>query len=353
VLLLREHNDLVLRSGYPPADTLGPTEFTAARWALDHREMAGRHSNTLPNSAMTFFPIATGKAVLGVIGLLIAPDAPPLDPERRRLLDALVDQSGVAIERANLETEIQDSRVSAEKEKLRGALLSSLSHDLRTPLAGIVGSVTSLLSYGTDFSAAARRDLLLTIQEEADRLNRFVANLLDMTRLESGAFALRRDWTEVADLVGSAVSRIKSRLTGRAIRLDIAPGLPLVRVDFVLLEQVLFNVLDNALKYAPAGSEIVIAARQEADTLAIDITDSGTGIPTADLERVFDKFYRVQGGDRQVAGTGLGLSICRGFVEAHGGTIVARSPVAGGHGTTIAIRLPVERQPAAAAVPGS
>lgn len=350
VVLLPEDDKLALKIGYPPEDTLGAAEWAAANWARDHGEVAGRGSSTLPNADMLFLPIKTGQGTIGVIGLQPESNAPPSDPERRRTLDALIDLAAVAIERTNLEDQIRATRVLAETERLRGALLSSISHDLRTPLASILGSVTSLLSERVQFGEAARKDLLLTIQEEAERLNRFVGNLLDMTRLESGALQIKRDWVEATDLISTAVASARGRLKDRDVCLGIAPGLPLIRVDFVLFQQVLLNLLDNAGKYAPSGSTVRVRAQRDGEWVEIEVIDEGPGIPVDDLERIFDKFYRVRGGERQVAGTGLGLSICRGIVEAHGGTIVARSPVAAGQGTAFIVRLPIEIQPTSAIV---
>jgi two-component system, OmpR family, sensor histidine kinase KdpD len=348
VILLPEDGQLTIAGSYPPEDTLGAAEQMAAQWARDHGEPAGRHSETLPNAAMLFVPLKAGQGVVGVLGVERENSAAPFDPDERRMLDALADQAAVAIERANLNEEMRATRVLAESEKLRTALLSSISHDLRTPLAAIIGSATSLLSDGALFSEAAKRDLLQVIYEEAERLNRFVANLLSMTRLESGALQMNLTWVEVGDLLSTAAAAAQSRLAGRDLRLEIAPGLPLVRIDFVLFQQVLLNVFDNAGKYAPPASTVTVSARRDDGAVAIEVVDEGPGVPPDDLERIFDKFYRVRGGERQVAGTGLGLSICRGIVEAHHGTIVARSPVAAGHGTAFIIRLPIETQPAPA-----
>jgi two-component system sensor histidine kinase KdpD len=345
VILLPEDGMLSIKGSYPPEDTLGPAEQGAAQWAWDHSEPAGRHSATLPRADMLFLPLKTGQGTVGVLGMQREKQEVALDPGERRMLDAMVDQAAVAIERANLNEEMRAARVLTETEKLRTALLSSISHDLRTPLSSILGSASSLLADDVRFSDQARRDLLLTIQEEAERLNRFVGNLLDMTRLESGALEVKRDWTELADLVGTTLGAVRERLAGREIRLDIAPGLPLIRVDFLLFQQVLSNLLDNAGKYAPAGSTVTVTAHLEGDEVVIEVIDEGPGVPPEDLERIFDKFYRVKRLDRQIAGTGLGLSICRGIVEAHGGRITARSPVDAGHGAAFTIRLPVERQP--------
>lgn len=345
VILLPDSDRLALRMGYPPDDELDEAERTAARWAWQKGEVAGRGSDTLPTIAWTFLPLKTARGTIGTIGLQFPDGAITLDPDQRRLLDALLDQAAVAVERTLLDRQMAESRMTAETERLRTALLSSISHDLKTPLASIIGSTSSLQAYGDSFSAAARNDLLVTIREEAERLNRFVANLLDITRLESGAIELRRDWVEAGDVIGSAVGRIRAQLGNRKIELDIPPGLPLIRVDFALFEQTLFNLLDNAAKYAPDGSTIRISTRVEGAKLIIEVVDGGPGIPESDLERIFDKFYRVKAGDRRAAGTGLGLSICRGFVEAHGGAVSARSPVAAGRGTAFAIRMPIDPQP--------
>jgi two-component system sensor histidine kinase KdpD len=251
----------------------------------------------------------------------------------------------VAIERATLDREMEEAHVSAETDKLRTALLSSLSHDLRTPLSSIKGAVTALREQGFWLGEVARDELLQTVDEETDRLSRFVANLLDMTRLESGALRLKRDWAEIGELIGSAVARSKSRLGRRRVEMEIAKDLPLLKLDFTLMQQVVFNLLDNAAKYAPDDTTVRVTAQREGMEVVIEVIDEGIGIVPADLERVFDKFYRVSGGDRQTAGTGLGLSICRGIVEAHGGRIAARSPIAAGRGTAITIRLPIEDQP--------
>jgi two-component system sensor histidine kinase KdpD len=212
---------------------------------------------------------------------------------------------------------------------LRDALLSTISHDLRTPLVSIIGAVSSLLTYGATYEENARRDLLLTIQAEAERLNRFVGNLLDMMRLESGALELQREWVEIGDVIGTALSRLTQALSRHQLIVEVDPGLPMLRLDDVLIEHVLVNLLENAAKYSPPQTTIRVSARREGRAIVAEVADEGLGIPAGDLERIFDKFYRVQRGDRHGAGTGLGLSICRGIVEAHGGQITARSPANG------------------------
>jgi two-component system sensor histidine kinase KdpD len=226
--------------------------------------------------------------------------------------------------------------VLAETERLRAALLTSISHDLKTPLAAIIGTITSLRSYDHLYDAGTRAEMLASALDEAERLNRFVANLLDMTRLDSGALELRREPVDLSDLVGAALQRLKRELAAHRVTVDLAPGLPMLRLDFVLTQQVLVNLLDNAAKYAPAGSRIRIRGATEDDSVLLEVLDEGPGIPPAALERIFDKFYRAQASDRKRAGTGLGLAICRGFVEAQGGTITARNRRAGGAAFRIA-----------------
>jgi two-component system sensor histidine kinase KdpD len=222
----------------------------------------------------------------------------------------------------------------------RSALLTSISHDLKTPLASILGSVTSLRAYSKTFDETAKDDLMGTIQEEAERLNRFIANLLDMTRLESGAIEPRFAAVDLPEVVSSAVKRAQRILTGHRVELQLASDLPLLRLDFVLFEQVLFNLLDNAAKYSPAGTAIQVRALRDGDRVELWVSDEGEGIPVGELESIFDKFYRVHAGDQRRAGTGLGLAICRGFVEAMGGTITAANR-ADRRGAVFTIKLPI------------
>jgi two-component system, OmpR family, sensor histidine kinase KdpD len=229
-------------------------------------------------------------------------------------------------------------------EKLLSALLTSISHDLRTPLASVLGSATSLRNYRHTLDDTTQEELIGTIQEEAERLNRFIANLLDMTRLEVGAIEPRAELMDVGDIVGSALERARKVLARHRVAVDLSSDLPMLRLDPVLFEQVLFNLLDNTAKYAPAGTQVQLSARQEGGMVRVAIADEGEGIPPADLERIFDKFYRVEVGDTPRVGTGLGLAICRGFIEPMGGTIVAGNrPDRHGAVFTIALRVPAEQ----------
>ncbi|MGO8915825.1 MAG: DUF4118 domain-containing protein [Stellaceae bacterium] len=346
VLLLPAGNSIAVRAGYPPEDQLDEADLAAAQWTWEHNRAAGRGADTLPGAKRLFLPLRTGRAPIGVLGIDRDEPGPPLTPDGRRLLDALADQAAVAIERITLVEDIDRARVTAETERLRAALLTSVSHDLRTPLASIIGSLTSLRSYGNSYDDATRETLLATIQAEAERLNRFIGNLLDMTRLESGAIEIKPEPEDLAEIVGTALQRAGRLLAEHRVAVDLAPDLPLLRVDYLLLEQALFNLLDNAAKYAPPGSLVRIAARRERGAVAIEVSDEGAGVPPGDLERIFDKFYRVQQQDRQRAGTGLGLAICRGFIAAMGGTITAGSR-SDRSGAVFTIRLPAASAAAA------
>jgi two-component system sensor histidine kinase KdpD len=323
VLLIPEGDILSVRSGYPPEDMLSDADLAAAKWCWLNDRPAGRGADTLPGAKRLFLPIHTGRGAVGVVGLDNDRPGPLLTPDQRRLLDSLTDQAALAIERINLAADVDRARLTAETEKLRNALLTSISHDLRTPLSSILGSATTLRAYRKSMDDAALEDLARTIQEESERLNRFIGNLLDMTRLESGAVVPHGEFVDLSDVIGSALRRASKVVSAHPVHLEIAPDLPMLRLDSVLFEQVLFNLLDNAAKYAPRNTDIRLRAWREDNLVRIAVLDEGEGIPEADLERIFDKFYRVHKTDRKLAGTGLGLAICRGFIEAMGGTIVA------------------------------
>jgi two-component system sensor histidine kinase KdpD len=346
VILLPEADRILLQAAHPANIELTEAERAAATWAWQHNRPAGRGADTLPGGEWFYLPLATARGTVGVLGLQFdAPEA-VISPDQRRLLEALAGQAAVAIERTRLVREMEQARLLTETERLRDALLSTISHDLRTPLVSIIGAVSSLLTYGTTYDEGTRRELLSTIQEEAERLNRFVGNLLDMMRLESGALELRREWVDIGDVIGTALSRLVHTLDQYQLVVDVAPDLPMLWIDFVLVEHVLVNLLENAAKYSPPQAVIRVSARREQQSIVVAVEDEGIGVPAAELERIFDKFYRVQRGDRQGAGTGLGLSICRGIMEAHGGRIFARSP-GHGKGTAFVLTFPIEKEPPA------
>jgi two-component system, OmpR family, sensor histidine kinase KdpD len=340
VLLLPEADTIAVRAGYPPEDILDEADLAAAKWSWQHGRPAGRGADTLPGAKRLFLPIRAGGGAVAVVGLDSDRPGPFFTPDQRRLLDALADLAALAIERVGLAQDVGRARLQAETERLRSALLTSISHDLRTPLASILGAATSLKNYRKQLDEAALDELIGTIQEESERLNRFIANLLDMTRLESGPLAPHLEPVDLSDIVGSALERAKKFLAAHKVEIDLEERLPMLRLDPVLFEQVLFNLLDNAAKYAPAGSLIRVRARRKAAVVRLQVIDEGPGIPSSDLDRIFDKFYRTRVADRQLAGTGLGLAVCRGFVEAMGGSIVAGNRQEG-HGAVFSITLPV------------
>jgi two-component system, OmpR family, sensor histidine kinase KdpD len=323
ILLPAATGELKPVAAYPPDAILDAGGIGAARWALDNGREIGHGAKTLPGTRHLFLPLRTGGDNVGVIALGPGQRAElQLSTMERRLLDALMDQTAVGIERERLSAQMDEARMTAETERLRSALLTSLSHDLKTPLTSILGAANSLREYGHLFEPGARTELLKTIEDEAGRLSRFVTNLLDMTRLEAGALEPRREPADIAEIVGTAVQRAKTQLTGLEIRFDLAPDLPLAMVDVLLAEQIIANLLDNAAKYAPQGSVVAICATRHDGWVRINVIDEGPGIPSGQLPLIFDKFYRGSS-DHRKAGTGLGLAICRGFAEAMGGTIRA------------------------------
>jgi two-component system sensor histidine kinase KdpD len=336
---------LTVCAGYPPEDTLDESDIAAAKWSWEHNRPAGRSADTLPGAKRLFLPIRTARSAVAVVGLDNDRPGPLLTPDQTRLLDALSDQAALAIERVNLVADVERARIAVETERLRSALLTSISHDLRTPLASILGAATSLKSYGGVLDQEAKDELVNTIQEESERLNRFIGNLLDMTRLEAGAVEPQGEMVDLGDVVGSALGRASKFLADHLIEVDLDPNLPLVKVDPVLLEQVLFNLLDNAAKYTPTDTKVTVRARREGQFVRLDIMDEGQGIPEADKEKIFDKFYRIQAADRKRAGTGLGLAIGRGFIEAMGGAIVAGNRT-DRSGAIFTIKLPSSATPA-------
>ena len=312
-------------------------ELAVAGWAFEHNQPAGLGTNTLPAALLRCQPLNTARGIVGVLGVHPKEPGLLLNPEQRQAIAAFSNQAALAIERAGLAKQAQQTELFQATEKLQTALLNSISHDLRTPLVSITGAL-SALEENNNLGDSAQHSLVQTAREEADRLNRLVGNLLDMTRLEAGALRVKREPCDVEDVVGTAVGQMKERLAGRHIQVRVPEAMPLIAMDFVLIVHVLNNLLDNAIKYSKTDSPLEVEARAESKNVCISILDRGIGIPTEDLERVFDKFYRVQRPE-QVTGTGLGLAICKGIVEAHGGRIWAENRPGGG--TVMTIALPV------------
>jgi two-component system sensor histidine kinase KdpD len=340
VLLLPEDGIITVKAGYPPEDQLDKADLAAANWAWSNDRPAGRGSDTLPGAKRLFLPMRTGRGAIGVIGIDDDRTGPLLTPDQRRLLDALVDQSALAIERVQLVEDMDRVKRTVESDRLRAALLTSISHDLKTPLASVLGSASTMRDLAAKLTETEKTDLLSTIIEESERLNRFIANLLDMTKLESGAIVPNTARHDLGEVVGSALRRAGKILARHKVRLALESGLPMLELDAVLFEQVLFNLLDNAAKYAPEDTTISIEGWRDKDSILLQIMDEGAGIAMAELESVFDKFYRAQKGDHVRPGTGLGLAISRGFVEAMKGTISAANR-GDRSGAVLTIRLPI------------
>lgn len=325
--------------GHPSIEELDVKAEGAARWAFERNEPAGAGTTTLPTSDWLFVPLATARRILGVIGVQFRDAAQGLDPETKRLLLAVEDQVAVALERFTLAADLEDARVTAEGEKLRAALLNSVSHDLRTPLVTVIGAVTTLADADTALTAENRSELIGTALDEARRLDRYVQNLLDMTRLGHGALTPKAQSVDLREVVGRVRSDLARPLAGHDLVVDMPRDLPRALVDPVLIGQALANVVENAAKYGPPGGRITIGGAAAGDMVVLTVTDEGPGIPAADRERVFDQFYRAARGDGAPSGTGLGLAIVRGFVEAHGGRVAIEAGP-GGRGTAIALALP-------------
>ncbi|NJL06304.1 MAG: sensor histidine kinase KdpD [Chloroflexaceae bacterium] len=335
LLLPDEQGRLRLWQEPPTLPLLAASEQGVAQWVYDHGQPAGLGTNTLPSAGALYMPLQTTQRVHGVLGISPTHDTRLLEPDQRHLLETIASQTALALERAALAVEAQQAQVQVETEQLRSALLSSVSHDFRTPLAAITGAASSLLTQHAALPAATTHDLLSTIAEEAERLSRLVQNLLEMTRIESGTIRVNKAWQPLDDVVGAVLSRLTHQLDGRTMTVEIPADLPLVPLDEVLIEQVLINLLDNALKYTPAGSPLELAATVEHDaqgvptTVVVMLADWGPGLPPGAEQRVFEKFFRADAA-ASGRGAGLGLAICQSMVEAHGGRIWAASRSEGG-----------------------
>lgn len=319
--------------------SLSKAEYAAADWSFKNGRVAGCSTKIMSDAENLYVPLTDGSARSGVFGIKIAGQM--VSPEERRLIDAWAGLAAMAIERVKLVQQAQKTAVVVESDKLRMALFNSVSHELRTPLAAITGAISTLLDSSIDYSAEARADLLESILYGSTRMERIVTNLLDTARQESGMLKLKNDWCDIEDIVGTALRRIGESRCTHAVLTQIAPGLPLFLGDCVLLEQVLVNLVDNAMKYSPSGTAITIVVEQRDKRITLAVIDQGSGIAAEDTVRIFEKFYRAPQVNK-VAGTGLGLSICRGIIEAHNGRIWAENHAAGGAKITFSLPLPDE-----------
>ncbi len=288
------------------------------------------------DSPWNFVKLTTNQEPIGMVAIY-----GDMDSEQLTLAQTLCDQAAIVLDRTNLVGDLEEARLVSETERLRSALLSSVSHDLRTPLASIIGSTTSLLEYGESFSNEDRMELMATVLDEARRLDRHIQNLLDMTRLGQGSLDLKRDWVDIHDIVSSAVSRIRDTIKEISINVDISEDVPLLWVHGILIEQALVNLLDNAVCFSPSQGKITITVSAHEDLVVLDVCDSGPGIPEHERDKIFDMFYTVGKGDSgKTKGTGLGLAICRGMIAAHGGSVTALDGI-GGVGICMHVELPI------------
>jgi two-component system, OmpR family, sensor histidine kinase KdpD len=340
VLVPDENGNLTVPVTGPGTFALDQKELSVAQWTFDHRQMAGLGTDTLSGAKALYLPLAAASRTIGVLGILPETLQRFFDQEQVHVLESFANQTAMAIERASLAEEAQQALLKAETETLRNTLLSSVSHDLRTPLAAITGAASTLLQKDVTFEVSQRQDLIQTIYEEAEHLNQIIRNVLGMTRLEAGAITIKKEWLPVEEIIGAVLSRLEERLMGRPVKTSLPEDLPLVSFDPLLIEQVLVNLLDNAIKYTPQDTPIAISAYVKDGELFVEVADRGKGIPPGEEERIFDKFVRgsVGGG-----GIGLGLTICRAIIRAHGGQIQAKNRPDGG--ALFNFSLPLGEQP--------
>jgi len=330
VVLYDEHGEAVVHQHHNE----GPAPSPGEEWL---RELQGSHGD---GSSGDYYRLTLH--IPHASNGLVLLRTPRLSPVSQELARMLCDLAAVTLERALLVADLEQARFTSETEQLRSALLSSVSHDLRTPLASIIGSTSSLIDYAETINEEGRRELLQTVLEEAKRLNRYIQNLLDMTRLGGGKLTPKREWVDLNDIIGSAVERLHNELAPLQLQIEVSADTPLLYVHGVLIEQALVNVLDNAARFSPPDGTITITAEHDGQLAHITVCDQGPGIPAAQREQVFDMFYTVQGGDGNRQGTGLGLAICRGMVNAHGGEVqIVESET--GRGTCVRLTLPLQQ----------
>jgi two-component system sensor histidine kinase KdpD len=325
-----EQSRLQLRAAAPTGASLNEADLAAAQWAYDKNQVTGRGSDTLPGARRLFVPVRTPNGVVAVAG--VSGDEPDfvLAPPQRRLLESICDLAAIGVERVRLAKDVDQAKSQAETERLRSAMLTAVSHDLRTPLAGILGALSSVRAYGDKMPPGERAALLAGAEDETRRLSRFVGNLLDLTRLDAGALTPRTEPVRLAEAVREVLRQMQSALAQHRLTVKVSDSLPALRLDPSLLEHVLSNLLDNAAKYTPEGSEIEVVAERHRFSISLQVRDRGPGIPEDELGKIFDLFHRVRQGDRNRAGTGLGLAISRGFAQAMGAEVRARNREDGG-----------------------
>ena len=343
VILLPDQNGRVVHPkdrGMP--ESLYGSDLSVAQWVMDHNEMAGQGTNTLPGAKAVYFPLSSHDKALGVLALLPVNLRRVYLPEQQKLLETFTRQIAQAIIRVRLAEQARNTQLQVEAEQLRNSLLSSISHDLRTPLATIVGSSSALAENDGSLTPADQQELSNAIYGEAQRMSNLVNNILDMARLDAGVVELDKQWHPMEEIIGTVLTGLQKRLEGREVKVSIPPGIPMIYADSVLIEQVLINLLENAVRYTPAGSPLQISVEITPFTVEVFVADHGPGVPKGMEAKIFEKFYRVRQESAQ-SGVGLGLAICRAIVEAHGGTIQAQNRASGG--AIFSFMIPAQQQP--------
>jgi len=338
VLLPNEADRVVYPQSDGTAQSCHGSDLSVAQWVYDHGQMAGQGTDTLPGGEMVYLPLKASSGVIGVLALLPLNPTRIALPEQQRLLETFTSQIALALERVRLAAEAQRAQVEIETEQLRNALLSAISHDLRTPLAAIVGASSSLVRDNDKLDDHARHELGQTIYDESIRMTGLANNLLDMARLEAGAVVLNRQWQPLEEVVGGALAGMSTRLANHPVNVKLPHDLPFIEIDSLLIERVFANLLENAVKYTPPGTPIEISAASNRNELLVTVSDQGHGIPAGEEKRIFEKFHRVASEGNQ-GGAGIGLTICRSIVEAHGGRIWADNLVSGGAAFHFALPL--------------
>ena len=319
-------------------ESLHAADLSIAQWVMDHNEIAGQGTHTLAGAEAIYFPLGNEDSVLGVLVLLPVNLRRVFLPEQQKLLDTFLRQIAQAITRVRLAEQARKAQLEMEAERLRNSLLSSISHDLRTPLATIVGSASTLVEEDNTLKAEDKLELSRAIFDEAQRMSSLINNILDMARLDAGAVELNRQWYPLEEIIGTVLTRLQNHLAGRPVTVKLPPGIPMIYVDAVMIEQVLINLLENILRYTPESSPVEIMAATSSNAVIISVADQGPGIPEGSESKLFEKFYRVRHEAAQ-SGVGLGLAICRAIIIAHGGSIQAQNRPTGGAVFTFMIPL--------------
>jgi two-component system sensor histidine kinase KdpD len=326
----------------PLPESLLGADLSVAQWVFDHNEMAGQGTNTLPGAAAIYFPFQNEDKVLGVLALLPVNLRRVFLPEQQKLLETFLRQIGQAIARIRFAEQARVTHTQIEAERLRNSLLSAISHDLRTPLATIIGSASTLAENSDQLQSQDRLDLSRAIVDEAERMSSLINNILDMARLDAGALELNKQWHPIEEIIGTVLTVLQKQLTNRKVKVKLPPGIPMLYADSVMIEQVLINLLENAVRYTPAESPLEISSEISSSSVKITVADHGPGIPKGKEERLFEKFYQTRHEAAQ-SGVGLGLAICRAIIEVHGGKIFAQNRPHGGAEFTFI--LPMDQSP--------